>query len=146
MVSAMAACNNATDHAGHRADGYSHKPENAEDSLFQLVMDGHDVAMGKMGKIKGFQEQAKKALDSIAKLPAGAARNQLEQAYKSVQEDLNYSVFSMDSWMEAFEPDSAKDDNAKRLEYLQSEADKVGKLKTGILATLARADSLMGVK
>jgi hypothetical protein len=141
-ISALVACNNATDHSEHRKDGYSEKATTPEDSLFHLVMDGHDVGMAKMNKIRDYQQKSKKALDSLLKIPNSASKDQLLQKYKGIQEELNYAEYSMNTWMEEFNLDSAKENEAARLEYLQKEHQKVEKVKTGILATLQKADSI----
>jgi hypothetical protein len=141
-ISALVACNNAADHSEHRKDGYSEKATTPEDSLFKLVMDGHDVGMGKMNRIRDYQQQSKKALDSLVKLPASSSKDQLTQKYKGIQEELRYAEYSMNTWMEEFNLDSAKENEAARLEYLEKEHEKVEKVTTGILATLQKADSI----
>lgn len=140
---ALAACNNEADHAAHRADGFSEKPANAEDSLYKLVMEGHDLAMGKMGKLKGFQDAAQKALDSLKKLPASKGTDSAQQQFKGLQEELNYAIYGMDTWMQEFNPDSAKDNNEKRLKYLQSELDKVNKVQEAIAGGLTKAGKMI---
>jgi hypothetical protein len=57
--------------------------------------------------------------------------------------DLNYADFAMDKWMVEFNMDSAKDNKALRLRYFQEELEKVQKVKTAILGSLAAADSLI---
>jgi hypothetical protein len=135
-------CNNATDHSEHRTNGYSDDAKTPQDSLFQLVMDGHDVGMAKMGKIKSYQQQAQKALDSIRNLPASPQKERLQQAYMDIQEDLNFAEYSMNTWMDEFNLDSARDNPEERLTYLKSEQEKVDKVKGNILLSLQRADSL----
>ena len=135
-------CSNASDHSEHRKDGFSDNAKTPQDSLYQLVMDGHDVGMAKMGKIRSYQQQAQKALDSIQKLPASSGKERLQQTYMSIQEDLNFAEYSMNTWMEEFIPDSAKDNPEGRLTYLKTEHEKVEKVKNNIQLSLQRADSL----
>lgn len=142
-LSLVIACNNATDHSEHRKDGFSETPKTPEDSLFQLVMDGHDVGMAKMGKIRAAQKQAQQALDSLNKLSSSESKAQLQQALMDIQEDLNYAEYSMNTWMEEFNPDSAKDNIESRLTYLKAEQEKVEKVKNAILESLRVADSVM---
>lgn len=138
----LTACNNSGDeHAGHRMDGFSATAKTPEDSLFKLLMEGHDVGMAKMGKIKEAQKQAQAALDSLNKT-TGAGKEALQQALMDVQEDLNYAEYSMNTWMEEFNVDSAKDNQEVRLSYLKSEQEKVDKVKGAILESLRVADSL----
>ncbi|HBB58416.1 MAG TPA: hypothetical protein DCZ87_07040, partial [Chitinophagaceae bacterium] len=68
-----------------------------------------------------------------------AYRRQLEQLVS----DLNYADFAMDKWMVEFNIDSAKDNKALRMQYLQDELEKVKKVKVVILGSLAGADSLI---
>ena len=68
----LTACNSGDEHAGHRMDGFSDVAKTPEDSLFKLVMEGHDVGMAKMGKIKEAQKLAQAALDSLNKTTGGA--------------------------------------------------------------------------
>ena len=142
---AMAACNGGStdgheNHAEARTDGFSDKAATAEDSLYNLVIAGHDEAMAKMGKIRGFRATAESRLDSLKKA-AGKDKESLVAAYKQVQAQLDTAYQGMNAWMEGFNPDSAKEDAAKRKEYLQSELDKVNKVKEAIFSSLSRADS-----
>ncbi|GAO42409.1 hypothetical protein [Flavihumibacter petaseus] len=142
ILSGLAACNNAADDgAAERKDGYSAQPASVEDSLFQQVMDGHDVAMGKMGKVKGYEDRVAKALDSLDKVK-GTGNDAVKAQYKELQQDLKQAASGMDTWMEEFNPDSSKDSKDARLKYLQSEVDKVTKVKQDILSSLEKADLL----
>ncbi|MBZ5857491.1 hypothetical protein [Flavihumibacter profundi] len=141
-LSFFAACNNPSHDNTDRKNGFSEKAKTPEDSLFQLVLDGHDFGMGKMGKIKGYQQQAIQALDSVSKLPESATKKQLMQTYLDLKEDLAYAENSMDSWMTGFNPDSAKENAEARIKYLTGEKAKVDKVKESILTSLQRADSI----
>lgn len=135
-------CNNSADHSEHRKDGFSDNAKTPQDSLYQLVMDGHDVGMAKMGKIRSYQQQAQKALDSVQRLPSSPIKERLQQTYMDIQEDLNFAEYSMNTWMEEFVPDSAKDNPEGRLTYLKTEHEKVERVKNNIQLSLQRADSL----
>ena len=115
------------------------------DSLFDEVMDGHNVAMPKMMKLERLQRQTKEAIDSIAKLPA--ARQQELAAYKvqldSTLKALDYGDFAMTKWMNEFKYDSLKDNEPERVKYLQSELEKVNKMKEAVLGSINMADSLL---
>jgi hypothetical protein len=115
------------------------------DSLFDEVMEGHDVGMSKTPKLSEMQEQAKRVLDSIGKLPAKA--QEAVASYKakldSLIKDLSYAEFAMDKWMTDFKYDSAKNNLEQRIQYLGDEKLKVGKVKKAILGSLQKADSLL---
>jgi uncharacterized membrane-anchored protein YjiN (DUF445 family) len=137
------ACNNTSSEAGERTDGYTVILKTKEDSLYHEVMQGHDIGMAKMGKLKKQLKQVQHELDSIAKLPAKKIDQNYQQALIDLQEDLNYADYGMYTWMDEFQADSAKDDKAKRLAYLESEKVKVEKVKESILTSMQRADSLL---
>jgi len=115
------------------------------DSLFDNVIAGHDVAMPKMMKLERLQRQAKEAIDSIEQLPSAKRRMladykaQLDSALKA----LDYADFAMTTWMQEFKYDSLKNDAQMRIKYLQSELDKVNKMKDAVLGSIGKADSLL---
>lgn len=123
-------------------DGFSETAKTPEDSLYKLVMEGHDIGMAKMGKLRGLQQQAQRSLDSLNKLSSSENKAQWQQTLMDIQEDLNYAEYSMNTWMEEFNSDSAKDNPELRLEYLKTEQDKVEKVKNNILSSIQRADSI----
>jgi hypothetical protein len=142
------ACNNSDkkqeDHSRHTTD----VPKTQEDSLYADVMDGHNVGMAKMGKIRAMQNEVKRVLDSIATLPAKAkqAAAPLKAKLDSVTADLSYAEMAMDKWMTEFNMDSAKNNIEQRIKYLTDEKSKVGKVKAAILGGLQKADSLLKAK
>lgn len=136
---ALFACGNNTE---QRKDGFSQAPATKEDSLYEEVMKGHDIGMAAMGKIKGYQSQSQHALDSIAKLPTQKQQATYKQSVLSVQQALNNADSSMNDWMDKFSADSFENDKAKRVEYLESEKNKVNNVREMILSSLKKADSL----
>jgi len=145
FVCFMFACNNSSQ-TEQRTDGFSDVPKTKEDSLYKDVMDGHDAAMAKIGKVKGYLQQAQKSIDSISKLPNSAGKAQELDQYKNLQGELLDADNAMDKWMTEFNPDSNSTDAAKRNLYLQSEKDKVNKVGTAINESLQKADALLGSK
>lgn len=126
-----------------RKDGYTVVLKTREDSLYHDVMQGHDIGMAKIGKLKKHLKQVQDELDSLNKLPRVKIDRNYQHALIDLQEDLNYADYSMFTWMDEFEADSAKDDKSKRLAYLESERIKVEKVKENILTSVQRADSLL---
>lgn len=131
------ACNDAGNNNGATAQ------KSTEDSLYKAVMEGHDIGMAKMSKLKRALSQVKQSLDSLVKLPADKLDKEYQQSLIDLQEDLNYAEYGMNTWMEEFVLDSAKDNPDVRIKYLQSEKDKVTKVRDNILSGLQRADSLL---
>ncbi len=136
------ACNDgATDTP--RTDGFSAKPLTREDSLHKEVMDGHDVGMAKMGRVRKYLAQIQQQLDSISKLPVKQADNQYVQALTALQQELKKAESGMNTWMEEYQDDSARTNETLRIQYLEAEKEKVQAVKTQILQSLQRADSLL---
>ncbi|MBL7736002.1 MAG: viral A-type inclusion protein [Chitinophagaceae bacterium] len=146
-LTAMALVSACADSGSHteRKDGYTVVLETRQDSLFHEVMEGHNVAMAKMGKLAGYRKQAQQALDSLAS--AGKhANTTLATALQSLSEELKNADEGMNRWMEEFVVDSAENNEALRLVYLESEKEKVNKVKDEILSALQKADSLFSAK
>lgn len=141
-LTVLMACNNSTHEHEDRKDGFSETAKTPEDSLFKAVLEGHDIGMAKLGKIRTYIDLSRKGLDSLMKVKASPEKEILQQAYMDIQEDLNYAEYGMNTWMEAFNPDSAKENMETRIKYLTSEKEKVDKVKENILSSLQRADSL----
>jgi TPR repeat protein len=123
-------------------------PQTAADSLMEEVMDGHNVAMSKYGKLSAMQKDAQRILDSINKLPAKAreAMMPLKTKLTGVVEDLKSAKAGMDKWMDEFNMDSSINNMVLRIKYLTEEKLKVSKVKESILNGLQKADSLLKAK
>jgi paraquat-inducible protein B len=143
VVLSFLACKNTSSESGERTDGYTAVLKTKEDSLYHEVMQGHDVAMAKMGRLRKHLKQIQHELDSLTKLPSKKIDQRYQQALIELQEDLNYADHSMYTWMDEFKADSAKDDKSKRLPYLEAEKVKVEKVKKSIFNSMQRADSLL---
>jgi hypothetical protein len=139
LVVIIASCG---DEESDRADGFSETSKTPEDSLFQEVMDGHDAAMAKMGKLGGYRKKLQQKIDSLERV-SSSAKVSMEKKLKELKGELQDAEADMNKWMEEFSIDSAQDDMERRLKYLESENDKVKKVKEKILEGLAKADSLL---
>jgi hypothetical protein len=128
---------------GERTDGFSQPPGNPEDSLFQAVMDQHDVAMSKMGKLAGYRRQIDQKIDSLKKVKSPGAEDKSRQL-TTLGTEITTAEEKMNTWMKEFSIDSAQDNIERRMEYLGSENTKVTKVKDEILAVVAKADSVLG--
>jgi paraquat-inducible protein B len=138
----IAACNdNTTDQP--RTDAFSEKPANKEDSLEHAVMEGHDVAMAKISTIRRYLAQIKQQQDSIAKLPAKQLDKAYWQSLTALEKDLRQADSSMNSWMEAYVMDSAKDNKELRIKYLEAEKQKVDTVKNLVLESVERAGAVL---
>ena len=144
LVTLLIACNNDKKHEDHSGHGKK-APETQEDSLMAQVMDGHDVGMAKYGKLMAMEKKVKATIDSIGKLPLKAQKElaPLKVKLDSAAADLSYAIFAMDQWMEEFNMDSAKNDAELRAKYLESEKEKVIKVKETMVSALQKADSIL---
>ena len=140
----LASCgNNGNDPSQEdRKDGYSEKPASPEDSLFHEVMEGHDSAMAKMGKLSGAIKAVRLRRDSLVRVGARSGNSDLITA-TNLEKELTLSETAMNDWMEHFNVDSATDNEAVRLKYLESEIGKVNKVKDQMFSALGKADSLL---
>lgn len=144
-TSVMTACNNE---AGQHEHHTGMEPKTHEDSLYKDVMDGHNVVMPKMGKVKGFIALAQQQLDSLSKLPEKAqlAAAVYKASLDSLIGELKNADRSMTVWMDEFVPDSLEDETEKRVAYLESEKIKVEQVKSNILGSLEKAEKILGRK
>ncbi len=144
ILTVLASCESAPKQNTERKDGFNPILKTREDSLFHDVMEGHDMGMARMGKISRYLSQIQKTLDSLNKLPASKIDTKYHQFLIDLQKELNYADYGMNNWMEEFKVDSVRNDQEKRIRYLEAEKVKIQKVKESIVGSLKRADSLFG--
>lgn len=133
------ACNNEK----HEHPATADAPKTQADSLLKEVIEGHDEAMAaQMTKMKTAKEKLGQAVDSLEKI-SGTAAAALKTQLKATLAKLNDADAAMNTWMEEFNYDSAKNNIAERMKYLAEEKLKVGTVKTKIFESLDKADSLI---
>ena len=140
LIVLTASCNSNSSESTDRKDGYSKTATTPEDSLFQEVMNAHDTAMAKMGKMVGYRKQFDARVDSLKKAKSGP---DLQKRFAQLSTELKQAEDNMNQWMQEFSIDSAQDNPEKRVEYLSSEKVKVTKVKDEILSVVAKADSAL---
>jgi hypothetical protein len=113
------------------------------DSLFKIVMRGHDAGMANMSKLSRKITQVQHELDSLAQLSSSKIDTVYRGRLLTLKEDLGYAEMGMNKWMEDFEVYKYKDSFDLRVKYLESERDKVAIIRDSILNSLRRADSLI---
>lgn len=143
LVMSFVACNNESKKQPPEA-----APKTAADSIMHDVMDGHDVAMSKMGKLSVMEKEVQRIIDSIAKLPSKAktALAPYKKKLDASLEELKSAKSGMEKWMDDFNMDSAITNTEERIKYLSDEKLKVSFVKENILSGLAKADSLIKEK
>ena len=125
-----------------RKDGYSETPKSLGDSLFHSVMEGHDEAMAKMGKLKSYQEQISKKIDLFGKEASREAKLFVD-SLRRTNADLRAAEEKMNRWMDKFSVDSAQSESGNRVKYLRVQDDQVEAIKQKILKALDKADSVL---
>jgi len=140
-----AACNNSSSNgeAANRKNGFTPALKTREDSLYHEVMQGHDMGMAKIGKLRQHMDEVQHKLDSLHKLPASKTNNASIQTLIALQATLKTADNEMSNWMDQFKVDSATNDPDLRVRYLQQEKEKVSEVKAHILNGLQEADSVL---
>lgn len=139
----MACNNNSSSDATGRKNGFTPVMKTKEDSLYHDVMQGHDAGMAKLGKLRKNIDEVQHQLDSINKLPAKKVNASYRQQLLDLQQDLNNANNEMNTWMDNFKIDSAANNHQLRIQYLQSEKEKVTAVKEHMLSSLQKADSVI---
>ena len=138
----ITACNNNASNTTDRKNGYSTVLKTKEDSLYHDVEEGHNAGMAKEGKLRKNIEEVQHLLDSINKLPAKKVNAAYKQSLIDLQKDLNDANNEMNDWMDHFKPDSAASNHNQRIQYLQSEKEKITAVKGHMVSSIQKADSL----
>lgn len=148
VIFIAAACNNDKKHAGHSGSG--NEPKTLTDSLMNEIDQIHNSGMSKMYKLTKLQQQTRRVVDSIDKLPAGLknAVDSYKKNLDSLLKELEYAEFSMDKWMPEYyaNTDTLADNNSERIKYLTTEKMKASKIMEAILNGIQKADSLLKAK
>jgi hypothetical protein len=132
---ALAACNNNQSTLEEVAAVPSKTPE---DSLYNLVMDLHDVAMPKMGKLMGYQKTIQQQIDSLQ--GANASNNVAAiEKLKQLKMQLANAESQMNEWMAQFEPDPKMPTTEERANYFAAQQVKAKKMRDDIFAALDSA-------
>jgi uncharacterized lipoprotein NlpE involved in copper resistance len=146
----LVACNNSENKTAETPGTKTMQADSVKqaDSLEKEVMDGHNVGMARMSKMSKLQQEARRLIDSLDKLPAKAkeAARPYRGKLESLVNNLEDAKASMNKWMEEFRYDSARNDLEKRIKYLGEQTIKVSKVKEAILGSLQEADSLIKSK
>lgn len=111
-------------------------------SLQDEVVEGHDVGMAKMLKLKRTRDTVDQKLDSLRNVPAAKIDSAYSHMLQQVRDQLIDAEAHMNNWMENFKLDSASDNLDARIKYLEGEKAEVTVVRDKILNSLQRADSL----
>lgn len=130
----LAACKDkSSEHEGHDATASDQVGTGGNQELYNEVMKIHDKVMPKMNDIYSVKQELRKTLSkpdlsNAEKLKAEAVISKLDSASESMM-----------VWMREFQPipDSLGEEKAR--EYLETEMEKVKRVRDNILEALAQA-------
>ena len=108
--------------------------EDSNGALYEEVMKLHDEGMGKMDEMYKLKEELKNKIASAPEL-VEEKRKELEDKISG----LDSASKGMMQWMRNFHPETDSLDEQGYREYLESEMEKVKKVKDDILDAIARA-------
>jgi hypothetical protein len=138
---------NHDDHAGHDHAGHSHNKAAGNKSEAELLRDDmiayHDEAMPKIGKIKGYINTAKLAIDSLSK-KTDAASKKLKVDYEKLLAELEAAQKGMNDWMENIDIDPQNISQDSLIKYFQLEKAKAKAMRDNIFKALDNAKLLTG--
>jgi hypothetical protein len=128
----LAACTKGTDHDQANHDSASNESPNQ--ALYDQVMDVHDEVMPKMDEImklkRSLQDQIANSPDLVLE-----RKEQLERVIANLDSANN----AMMNWMHEFNPLPDSVDQEKAREYLESEMERIRKVKTTMLESIDKA-------
>jgi len=129
---ALAACGKSGEHDHSHDD--SATEEGPNQALYDQVMDVHDEVMPKMDEIMKLKRELQ---DKIANTPDMVVERkaQLEKMISNLDSASN----AMMNWMHEFNPLPDSLDQEKAREYLESEMERIRKVKTLTLESIEKA-------
>ena len=130
------ACGKTSEHAGHDMDNEGDSPNQA---LYNQVMDIHDEIMPKM---EDLYQSKKELLEKIASSPGMPAdqKKDLENMIAALDSANN----AMMDWMHNFNPRPDSTDQEAAREYLETEMERIKKVRDLTNETLEKAKSATG--
>lgn len=128
----LTACTKGTDHDQTNQDVVS--DESPNQALYDQVMDVHNEVMPKMDEIMKLKRTLQ---DQIANSPdlVLERKEQLERVIANLDSANN----AMMTWMHEFNPPPDSVDQEKAREYLESEMERIRKVKTFMLESIQKA-------
>ncbi len=133
LVLILAACGNKNEHKGHGEGEDDAIADNPNEALYDEVMDIHDEVMPKMEDIYKLKRGLQAKLDSASTI-ADEKKVELQQRIAHLDSVGNLMM----DWMHKFDPlpDSADQEEAR--EYLESEMEKIKKVKDAMLEAIEK--------
>lgn len=136
---AMASCGNEAEQAKANADA---QVASLGDSLYKQVMDLHDEAMPKMGKLKGLQTAAQVQIDSLTKLKKADLQPMIDKL-TALKAQLAAAEKGMDDWMTQLDIDKVNAAIDEKARYFTDQKVKAQKMRDDIFAALDSAAAVI---
>ncbi|MGF7232890.1 hypothetical protein [Arachidicoccus sp.] len=142
VTMSFAACKNGSSSNATEKEAKSLSPL---DSMMQIVMDGHDKSMGKMGHLLVNQKEINHKIDSLKKTltPGNKAEITLLQ---STNMRIDSVTGSMNKWMESFDMEMDKMDSVAKMNYLQKNRMLIDSITTKMQQASNFSDSILAQK
>jgi Mg2+ and Co2+ transporter CorA len=135
LAIALASCNQSGKHEHHASEAST--GDNPNSALYDQVMDIHDEIMPRVEDIYQLKKQLQ---DKIAATTDMAADK--KQELEQVIAQLDSADRSMMDWMHTFRPLADSADQEKARVYLESEMEKIKKVKDLMNETIERAKEI----
>ena len=129
----LISCGKTNDHAGHTESGDGNSGD-ANRALYDQVMDIHDEVMPKMEDIYKIKREL---LEKIANTPGMAEEKKKE--LERIISNLDSTNSAMMDWMHNFNPLPDSVDQEKAREYLETEIERIKKVRDLTKEALERA-------
>jgi hypothetical protein len=133
----LLSCGKSGEHH-HDQESDTTATDNPNQALYNQVMEIHDEVMPKTGDIYGLKKELQEKLDKTAD---GKEKEELKQTISL----LDSADHAMMDWMHHFNPADTTSQEAAR-EYLESEMEKIKKVKDLVNESLEKAKAQTGKK
>lgn len=154
LVALLTACGGSTDeaanhndHAGHDHAGHSHNSAAGNKTEAEILRDDmiafHDEAMPKMGKLKGYINTARLAIDSLSKKTDEASKK-LKINYENLLVQLETAQKGMNDWMDNIEMEPQNITQDSVIKYFELEKEKAKTMRDNIFKALDSARLVTG--
>ncbi len=132
----LAACGKPAEHSDHEHDSAASEEDSPNEALYNQAMDVHDEVMPKM---EGIYKLKKDLQEQIANTPDMVVER--KQQLEAIISNLDSANNAMMDWMHKFNPLPDSVDQEKAREYLESEIERVKKVKELMLESIEKAQS-----
>jgi TolA-binding protein len=132
----LVACGKTAEQSDHDHDSTEADSESPNEALYNQVMDVHDEVMPRMEDIyklkKDLQEQIANTPDMVV---------ERKQQLEAIISNLDSANNAMMDWMHKFEPLPDSIDQEKAREYLESEIERIKKVKELMNESIEKAEA-----